>query len=93
MLTASGERVVLQKVTVVVQRTNGTKIVTARVLLDSASQRTFLTDQLAQLTVKLKADHKELLSVSTFGARQVIKIDTYVDVKLKDGSNTYVNVC
>jgi len=60
----------------------------ARVLLDSASQRTFMTDSLAK-QLGLKQEHKELLSISTFGAGKAMNINTYVvkfNVKFKDGS-------
>ena len=89
MLLASGERVLLQIATVPVQSVNGSVTVTARVLLDSASQRTFMTDQLAK-RLELTPDHRELLSVSTFGAGKATDVDTYVvhfTVKLKDGSH------
>ena len=89
MLLASGERVLLQIATVPVQSVSGSVTVTARVLLDSASQRTFMTDQLAK-RLKLTPDHRELLSVSTFGAGKATGVDTYVvhfRVKLKDGSH------
>ena len=88
MLTTSGERVVLQTAVVVLQSTDGSVRATARVLLDSASQRTFMMDQLAR-QFRLKVEHKELLSVSTFGATQATKMDTYVvhfNVELKDKS-------
>ena len=89
MLTTSGERVVLQTAIVVVQSTDGSTKATARVLLNSASQRTFMTDKLAR-QLMLKVEHKELLSVSTFGAKQATKLDIYVvhfNVGLKDGSS------
>ena len=89
MLLASGERVLLQMATVPVQSVNGSVTVTARVLLDSASQRTFITDQLVK-RLKLTPEHRELLSVSTFGMGKATDVDTYVvyfRVKLKDGSN------
>ena len=89
MLLASGEKVLLQIATVPIQKMDGSVTVTARVLLDSASQRTFMTDRLAK-QLKLIPEHKELLSVSTFGAEKASNIDTYVvhfRVKTKDGSH------
>ena len=47
MLLASEDRVLLQIATVPVQSLDGSVTVTAHVLLDSASQRTFMTDRLA----------------------------------------------
>ena len=63
-------------------------MIKARVLLDSASQRTFMTNKLAQ-KLKLPSEHKEYLSVSTFGATKATNLETYVvnfKVKIKDGS-------
>ena len=86
-LLASGEKVLLQTVKVTVIGTDGCKI-TARVLLDSASQRTFMTGQLAK-ELKLPLQQKELLSVSTFGGKKPQSLDTYVvnfSITTKDGS-------
>ena len=49
----------------------------AKVLLDSASHRTFITDQLAK-KLKLTCDREELLSVSTFAARTPQQVNTFV---------------
>ena len=59
MLLASGERVLLQIATVPVQSLDGSVTVTARVLLNRASQRTFMTDRLASES-KLVSTHREL---------------------------------
>jgi len=89
MVTTFEERVVLQTAVVEVRSTDESVRATARVLLDSASQRTFVTDKLAR-QLKLTIEHEELLSVSTFGAKQATKMDTYTvhfNVELKDGSS------
>ena len=49
----------------------------ARVLLDSVSHCTFMTEKLAK-ELKLQSEHKELLSVSTFGNKNPKDVDTYV---------------
>ena len=88
-LLASGERVLLQTATVLVQPPDGMASATAHVLLDSASQRTFMTNNLAK-QLNLRSEHQELLSVSTFGASKATDLSTYVvqfKVKLKDGTN------
>ena len=87
-LLASGERVLLQTAIVSIQNSEGNDEIKARVLLDSASQRTFMTNKLAQ-RLRLPSEHKEYLSVSTFGAVKSTNIETYVvnfKVKIKDGS-------
>ena len=92
MLLASGEKVLLQIATVPIQKGDGSVTVMARVLLDSASQRTFMTDRLAK-KLKLIPEYKELLSVSTFGVEKASNIDTYVvhfRVKTKDGSHMFM---
>ena len=57
----------LQTANVPIQMAEGT-LVMARVLLDSASHRTFMTEKLAK-QLKLHSQCKELLSVLTFGAK------------------------
>ena len=87
VLIASGERVLLQTANVPIQTAKG-KLIMARVLLDSASHRTFMTEKLAK-ELKLQSEHKELLSVSTFGAKNPQDVDTYVvhfNVMSKDSS-------
>ena len=48
-----------------------------RLLLDSASRRTFMTDQLAR-RLNLPSQSSETLSVSTFGGKCPRNLDTYV---------------
>ena len=89
MVLASGERVLLQIATVPIQSWDGSATVIARALLDSATQWTFMTDHLAK-QLKLVPEHRESLSVSTFGAEKASNIDTYVvhfRVKTKDGAH------
>ena len=76
ILIASGEKVLLQTANVPIQMVDGT-IIMARVLLDSASHRTFMTEKLAK-ELKLQTKCKEMLSVSTFGAKNPYDVDTYV---------------
>jgi len=86
-LLISGERVLLQTATVPIQAADGSKIL-AKVLLDSASHRTFMTDRLAK-QLKLNPQRKEILSVSTFAARSPQDVSTYVvhfNLVNKDGS-------
>ena len=95
-LLASGERVLLQTATCSVESIDGSIVSKVRILLDSASQRTFMTGRLAR-ELRLASESKELLSVSTFGATKATEIDTYVvhfKLKLKDGSHMvmYANV-
>ena len=52
---------------------DGKVTVAAQILLDSASQCTFMTSQLAQ-KLNLTSEYKAVLSVSTFGAHKA----TYV---------------
>ena len=86
-MLASNERVLLQTAIVPIQTSDGQTLINARVLLDSASQRTFMTTKFAQ-KLKLHSEHKETLSVSTFGAQKAKNVDTYVvtfKVKVNDG--------
>jgi len=84
----AGEQVLLQTAIVPVRSTDGKNLINARVLLDSASQRTFMTTKLAQ-QLNLSCEYKEHLSVATFGAEKTRSVDTYVvhcQVQSKDGS-------
>ena len=74
---ATGERVLLQTATVLVQSSDGLKSATVKVLFDSASHRTFMTDKLAK-RLQLSSQCKEVLSVSTFAAKRPQDVDTYV---------------
>jgi len=76
MLLTSGERVILQTALVPIYCSNGS-IISARLLLDSASQRTFMTERLAT-KLGLPSQRKETLSISTFSSQCPHTIDTYV---------------
>ena len=80
MLLASGERVMLQIATVQIQSLDESVTITAHVLLDSASQRTLITDCLAR-ELKLVSKYKELLSVSTFGAEKASNVEAIINTR------------
>jgi len=75
-LMAHGEKVVLQTAKVIVSGHDGTKC-TANLLLDGASQHTFMTEQLAK-HLKLPSKNRESLLISTFGDKKPQCMDTYV---------------
>ena len=84
---AIGENVLLQTVQSLVVAND--QSVMLRLLLDSASHRTFMTERLAK-KLQLPVERKESLSVSTFAANHSKELDTYIvkfDVILKDGSS------
>ena len=86
---ATGERVLLQTATELVQSNDGLKSATVKVLFDSASHRTLMTDKLAK-RLQLSSQYKEALSVSTFAARRPQDVDTYVvqfSLITKDGTS------
>ena len=66
----------LQTAIVPVYCANGS-IVSACILLDSASQRILMTEKLAK-QLNLSSERKETLSISTFGSQGPQSIDTYV---------------
>ena len=87
VLVACGERVLLQTATVPIQRVDRSEKIFAKVLLDSASHRTFITDRLAK-QLRLNSERKEVLSISTFAARGPQEVSTYVvhfNLLTKDG--------
>jgi len=61
-LLALGERVMLQTAVAPLQSLDRSVTMNIRVLLDSASQRTFMTEQLAR-RLNLNSEGKELLTV------------------------------
>ena len=87
-LLAGGERVLLQTAQVTVCGKDGLWL-QARVLMDSASHRTFMTEQMAQ-RLNLQSIRTELLSVSTFGTKRAQSLETYVvdfNLMTKQGSS------
>ena len=76
-LVSSGERVLLQTVIVPVQSSDKRKTILVKVLLDSASHRSFMTEKLAK-QLQLTPQYRESLSVSTFAARKPRDVSTYV---------------
>ena len=75
-LLASGEKVLLQTATVTVCGDTGSRA-SVHVLLDSASQMTFMTHQLAR-KLNLSSQSNETLLVSTFGGKKPHNLNTYV---------------
>ena len=75
-LLAGGVKVLLQTAKVTVLAEDGSGI-SANLLLDSASQRIFMTDRLAK-QLKLPSQQKESLLISTFGDKRPQNLDTYV---------------
>jgi len=76
-LVSSGERVLLQTALVLVQSSDRKRTISVKVLLDSASHRSFITESLAK-QLQLTSQFKESLSISTFAARQPHDVSTYV---------------
>ena len=76
ILLTNGEQMLLQTAIVPIYCGNGS-IVSACILLDSASQRTFMTEKLAK-QLNLPSERKETLSILTFGSQGPQSIDTYV---------------
>jgi len=60
-----------------VQSGDKTRIVPVKVLLDSASHRSFTTERLAK-QLQLTSQYKEVLSVSAFAARKPQEVSMYV---------------
>ena len=75
-MLASGESVLLQTAQVIVCGTDGAKS-QAHVLMDSASHRTFMTEQMAK-KLKLQPQRREALSVATFGTKKPQNLETFV---------------
>jgi len=87
---ASGEKVLLQTAIISNQSENG-QVVRARVLLDSASQRTFMSNQPAQ-NLRLSIKYKEYLYVSMLGVSKATNIDTYDNFKVYTNDESYLTL-
>ncbi|CAF1104794.1 unnamed protein product [Didymodactylos carnosus] len=83
-LLASGEYVLLQTATTIVQNATVDKnSISARLILDCGSQRSYISEALVN-KLGLKTISKETLSVFTFGATQPTKMETsMVELKIK----------
>ena len=75
-LLTTGEKVLLQTARVSICGSDGCKV-SAYLLLDSGSQRSFMTEQLAA-RLKLSSLQRESLSVSTFGSKRSQNLNTHV---------------
>ena len=86
---AAGEQVILQTATTTVSADHGPPTRTrARLLLDSGSQRTYMSERLAS-KLRLQPVLEEPLSVSTFGDTRPFTVNTslvHFQLGLKDGS-------
>ena len=76
-LVISGERVLLQTAIVLVQSSDKRKTILVKVLFDSASHRSFMTEKFTK-QIQLIPQYKESLSVSTFAAKKPQDVSTYV---------------
>ncbi len=96
-LLAAGERVVMQTATVKVinpKKVNVKEPVLARLLMDSASHRCYMTDKLAD-KLELETEKVEELSVITFGSKTPKKVKTRqatVEIQLGDGEMMPIKV-
>ena len=86
---ASGENVLLQTATTDIKNPQSNQTVTARVLFDPSSHRTYITQKLAN-KLELKWLQKEIISVVTFGSTKEKQIESHVveiELPLKDGTS------
>ena len=84
---AAGEQVILQPATTTISADHGPPT-RARLLLDSGSQRTYMSERLAS-KLRLQPVLEEPLSVSTFGDTRPFTVNTslvHFQLGLKDGS-------
>lgn len=85
---ACGNQVLMQTATTTVGRNPENQSISVRIILDSGSQRTYITEKLAE-NLKLELKPPERLSVATFGSdkpKQIKYRDTVLQLTLKDGS-------
>ena len=94
VLMALSSHILMQTATVVVKNFQGDTSEKIRLILDSGSQRSYITESVAK-RLKLPLDSTEKLSVVTFGTDKPKKIDcklSKVQLCLKDKNTTTLNV-
>lgn len=93
-LLSSDEQVLMQTATVEVENLQKSKKVTTRLLLDTGSQRTYITNELAE-KLRLPITGSETLTVYTFSASKPRELHTPVTglrLLTKDGSSLHLRV-
>ena len=93
-LLSSDEQVLMQTATVEVENLQKSRQVTTRLLLDPGSQRTYITNELAE-KLQLRITGSETLTVYTFSASKPRELHTSVtELRLlaKDGSPLHLRV-
>ena len=94
MMLSSGSQVQMQTATSVVTNSLGSPLVSVRIMLDSGSQRTYVTESLARnLNLHLRAPKK--LAVVTFGSERPKYLQyrpSELQLFLKDGKQMTLDV-
>ena len=94
IMLSSGSQVQMQTATSVVTNSSGSPLVSVHIMLDSGSQRTYVTENLAKyLNLELKAP--ERLAVVTFGTERPKYLQyrpSELQLHLKDGKQMTLNV-
>ena len=93
-LLSSDEQVLMQTATVEVENLQKSRKVTTRLLLDTGSQRTYITNELAG-KLQLPITRSEILTVYTFSASKPRELHTPVtelQLLTKDGSSLHLRV-
>lgn len=86
--------VLMQTATTVIKNMEGNLSRPVRVILDSGSQRTYVTERLAK-DIKLELGVSENLSITTFGVNQSTRVQcksSILQFILKDGSTMPIKV-
>lgn len=91
-LISSGEFVLMQTARTEVRNTESNKSETVRLLLDSGSQRTSITENLAE-KLKLKKTGEQEIKLATFGTESPKEIKTEsTEISLKLKNDKYLNL-
>ena len=87
-----GSHVMMQTATTIVTNTPGNQLMSIRMILDSGSQRTYITEKLAK-SLKLNLSPPERVTVVTFGSdkpKQIKYRPTELQFTLRDGSVMHI---
>ncbi|XP_060552386.1 uncharacterized protein LOC132713726 [Ruditapes philippinarum] len=92
-MISSGEMVLMQTARTEILNSHNNKRAEVRILLDCGSQRTYITEKLAE-KLKLKKEKMEEIKLVTFGSKDVKTVHTHsttLQLKLKNGEHMSIS--
>ena len=93
VIVSSGEMVLMQTAKTEIKNQNNSRSEQVRILLDSGSQRTYVTESLAE-KLQLKRENEEEIKLVTFGSDKPKTVKTtQTKLKIKLNDSHYLDIC